>query len=215
MLPDLLQSAAAAFAPATELPTMAPPVATFSSSALLTRLAINLTCVALLVRGVYFSHYARASLVLTFFTCNVVIFLITYLMNAAEMSMGAAFGLFAVFSMLRYRTEGISAKDMTYLFLVIALGLIMAVGSANLLVLGCIGLGLVLITALLESNLVVRREHAQTVLYDKVALLHAGVRTDLLSDLRTRTGLDVHRVDVEEIDLLRDTARLTLFYYGS
>jgi Domain of unknown function (DUF4956) len=210
MLLDLLQLVGIAAAPSASV-----PAAPFSSVALLTRLAIDLTCVALLVRGVYFRHYARASLVLTFFTCNVVIFLITYLMNAAEMSMGAAFGLFAVFSMLRYRTEGISAKDMTYLFLVIALGLIMAVGSANLLVLASIGLGLVLITALLESNLVVRREHTQSVLYDKVALLHAHARNELLADLRTRTGLEVHRVDVDEIDLLRDTARLTLFYHGS
>jgi hypothetical protein len=66
-------------------------------------------------------------LLFTYIVFNLVIFFICFLLNKVELSMGAALGLFAVFSMLRYRTEGISIKDMTYLFLVIAMGLISAV----------------------------------------------------------------------------------------
>lgn len=178
------------------------------------RLAIDLLCVIALVRGIYYAHYRRADLFLTFFSFNLVIFLITYLLNKVEMTLGAAFGLFAVFSMLRYRTEGISAKDMTYLFLVIALGLIMAISGGSLLQLGAIGATVLAVTALLESNLLVKREHAQLVLYDNIGLVNAGAREALIGDLRTRTGLDVHRVEVQEIDLLKDSARLTVYYHA-
>ena len=177
------------------------------------RLAIDVVCVVALVRGVYYRHYRRADLFLTLFSFNVVIFLITFLLNEVEMTLGAAFGLFAVFSMLRYRTEGISAKDMTYLFLVIALGLLLAVGQGGLAQLALIGAAIVGCTALLEGNLVTKREHAQQVLYDNIALVNARSREALIGDLRSRTGLDVHRVDVQEIDLLRDAARLTVYYH--
>src|SRR5215213_9712988 len=93
----------------------------------LIRLALDLACVFILMRGIYYRTYHRTDLFLTFFSLNLVIFLIAFVLNSAEMSMGAAFGLFAVFSMLRYRTEGISATDMTYLFLGNALGLMLAV----------------------------------------------------------------------------------------
>jgi hypothetical protein len=184
-----------------------------SLAAFAARLAVDLVCVVALVRGVYYRHYRRADLFLTLFSFNLVIFLITFLLNAVEMTLGAAFGLFAVFSMLRYRTEGISAKDMTYLFLVIALGLIMAIGQGGLGQLALIGATVVACTYLLEGNLVARREHAQQVLYDNIALINARSRDALIGDLRSRTGLDVHRVEVQEIDLLRDAARLTVYYH--
>jgi hypothetical protein len=176
------------------------------------RLAINLVCAGVLIRGIYFRRYQRADLFLTFFTFNLVIFLITFLMNQVEMTLGAAFGLFAVFSMLRYRTEGLSAKDMTYLFLMIALGLIMAVSHSGWIELGLIGATLVTCTLLLEGSWITAREHAQEVLYDNIQLIGAPTRPELISDLKSRTGLDVHRVDIREIDMLKDSARLTVYY---
>ena len=179
-----------------------------------TRLAIDLVAVTALVRGVYYRLYRRGDLFLTFFAFNLVVFLITRSLNSAEMTLGAAFGLFAVFSMLRYRTEGISAKDMTYLFLVIALGLVMAIAGGGWPALLLIGAALVGGTALLEGNLVTRREHAQPVHYDNIRLVSPGSRQALIGDLRARTGLDVHRVEIQEIDLLKDAARLMVYYHA-
>lgn len=82
-------------------------IATFLQGGFLARLAIDLTCVFVLVRMIYYRAYGRADLFLTFFSFNLAIFIIAFVLNSTEMSMGAAFGLFAVFSMLRYRTEGI------------------------------------------------------------------------------------------------------------
>ena len=180
----------------------------------LTRLVIDLVCVSVLVRLIYYRYYKRTDLFLTFYALNIVVFLITLLLNRVEMTMGAAFGLFAVFSMLRYRTEGISAKDMTYLFLVIGLGLLMAVAGGGPVFLASIGAVILLSTYLLEGSWLAPRELAYQVLYDNVALVHAGSRAALIADLRERTGLDVQRVDVQELDYVRDAARLTIYYHG-
>jgi hypothetical protein len=180
----------------------------------LIRLAIDLACVFVLIRGIYYRTYRRADLFLTFFSFNLVIFLIAFVLNSVEMSLGAAFGLFAVFSMLRYRTEGISTIDMTYLFLGIALGLIMAVSTAGWPALLLVGAVVLLLTQLLEGGWITRREMRQDVHYDRVDLVHSHEREELLQDLRARTGLPIHRVEVHEIDLLRDAARLAVYYYA-
>lgn len=177
------------------------------------RLLIDLLTVTVLIRLIYYKNYRRTDLFLTFFGFNVVIFLITYLLNQVQMSMGAAFGLFAIFSMLRYRTEGLSAKDMTYLFIAIALGLISAIvkgtwselGLTNGMILACVWV--------LESNWVIRRELTQNILYDKIELIAPDRRSELLDDLYQRTGLDIHRVEILDIDFLKDAAMLMVFYY--
>jgi hypothetical protein len=177
------------------------------------RLAIDLSIVLVLIRFTYVRHHRRSDLFLTFFSFNMVIFMIAHLLTSVEISLGAGFGLFAVFSMLRYRTEGISTPDMTYLFMVIALGLVMAVSNASPAELALIGATMILLTEMLESSTFARRESSQKVHYDEIRLIADPSRADLLRDLRARTGLEIHRVEVDEIDFLRDAARLTAFYY--
>ena len=177
------------------------------------RLGIDLLTTLIVIRGIYYRHYRRTDLFLTFFAFNVTIFLITYLLNKVEMTMGAAFGLFAVFSMLRYRTENISAKDMTYIFIVIALGLVMAISKGGWDELGLIGLIVVVLMALLESDWLIRREQTQEVLYDRIELIQPNRRAELLADLKERTGLDIIRIEIGHIDLLKDAARIIIFHY--
>ncbi len=176
---------------------------------------IDLLCMAVLTRGIYFRHYRRSDLFLTYFSFNFVIFLLAYSLNRVELTMGAAFGLFAVFSMLRYRTENISARDMTYMFLVIALGLLMALSGGSWIELGVIGSIILLPPFALEGNWPFRREFAQDVWYDRIELVGPASRAALIEDLRLRTGLDIHRVDVQQVDFLRDAARLTLYHHAA
>ena len=179
---------------------------------LLIRLCIDLLVVSFLIRFVYNRHYRRANLFLTFYSLNIVIFLITFLLNKVEMTMGVAFGLFAVFSMLRYRTENISARDMTYVFIMIATGLVMSVGNVGwqglLLVAFIIGLS----TFLLESDLLHRREYAQDIVYNQIDLIHKDRREALLQDLKDRTGLAIHRIEIKEIDLVKSSAHIRAYY---
>ncbi|MFM7672825.1 MAG: DUF4956 domain-containing protein [Bacteroidota bacterium] len=176
------------------------------------RLGIDLLTVLLIIRGIYYRHYRRTDLFLTFFSFNVIIFLITFLLNKVEMTMGAAFGLFAVFSMLRYRTENISAKDMTYIFIVIAIGLVMAISKGDWDELSLIGLIIVIMMALLESNWLIKRTYDQEIQYDRIELIQPSRREELLADLRERTGLNILRVAIGRIDMLKDSARITIYY---
>jgi hypothetical protein len=183
------------------------------SGKFLIRLAIDMVAVFTLIRLIYYRYYHRSDLFLTFFSFNLIIFLITYLLNKVEMSMGAAFGLFAVFSMLRYRTEGISIKDMTYLFLAIAIGLISAVSKGSWDDLSILMLIILVMIQLLEGDWLMKKEIGKTVVYENIKLIAPEYRTELLEDLKTRTGFNVHRVEIQEIDFLKDSTLLTIFYF--
>ena len=183
------------------------------STKLFLRLCVDLASIFILIRFIYFPNYKRTDLFLTFFVFNLIIFLITYLLNKVEMSMGAAFGLFAVFSMLRYRTEGISAKDMTYLFLVIAIGLIAAISKGSWTDLTIFAIIILGVTHLLESGWLIKKEHSKLVSYENIKLVAPEHCEALLADLKARTGLNVHRVEIQEFDFLKDAAIMTIYYY--
>lgn len=190
------------------------------SSKLVFRLLIDLSSVFVLVRFIYYPIYKHRELFFTYFIFNVVIFLISFLLNKVDLSMGAAFGLFAVFSMLRYKTEEIAIKDMTYLFLVIAIGLVTAVtkvkdtaDSIEYLFLIGINVTVLLITYLLESNIFMKKENVKTILYENIELIKADKKEELLADIRLRTGFNVHRYSIHKIDFLKDAAQIKIYFY--
>ena len=184
------------------------------------RLLIDILTVFILVRYVYYPLYKSKELFFTFFIFNLIIFLISFLLNKVDLSMGAAFGLFAVFSMLRYRTENISIKDMTYLFLSIAIGLVSAVAkikgapdSQEFLFIGGINTAILLFTFLLESNAIVKKELAKIITYENIELIQSNRHEELLADIRTRTGINVHRFSIQKINFLKDSAQIKVYYY--
>lgn len=184
------------------------------------RYLINFFSVLILIRGVYYTKYKRSDLFFTYFIFNLIIFLICFLLNKVELSMGAAFGLFAVFSMLRYRTEDISLKDMSYLFLVIAMGLVAAVvkikdasDAYEYLFLGMINTLILTIAFLLEGSMLMKAEAAKIILYENIELVHQAREAELIADITLRTGIKVHRVQIQKIDFLKDEALMKIFYY--
>lgn len=177
------------------------------------RLLIDVISMIVLVRFIYFRIYRKKDYLFTFFLFNIIIFIITYLLNKVDMSMGAAFGLFAVFSMLRYRTEGITTKDMTYLFIVIAMGLITAVSKGTYFELIVIDFILIAFTYALDGNWLVRNEMAKNIIYENIDMIKPENHDQLMADLRKRTGLDIHRFSVNRVDFLRDVANIKIYYY--
>ena len=143
-----------------------------------------------------------------------------FFLNKVKLSMGAAFGLFAVFGMLRYKTEEISIKDMTYLFLVIAIGLLTAVIKIEdvayyyeFLFIVIINAFILLMTYLLESNALMKRETAKNVIYENIELIKPEKRTELMADLELRTGLKINRISIGKIDFLKDIATIKIYYF--
>lgn len=184
------------------------------------RILMDLATVFVLVRFIYFQIYKNKEFFFMFAIFNLIIFLVSFLLNKVDLSMGAAFGLFAVFSMLRYRTDNISIKDMTYLFLCIAIGLVSAVtkikGASDFeeyLFLGIVNCAILLITYLLESKLFSRKEQTNTIVYENIELIQSNRQDELLADIRLRTGINVHRVSVQKINFLKDSAQLKIYFY--
>jgi len=176
------------------------------------KLMIDLIAVVLLVRFIYLKNYRRTDLFLTFFSFNIIVFFISYLLNRVEMSTGAAFGLFAIFSMLRYRTEGISARDMTYLFLCIAIGLISAVSAGSYFMLILITGFIVVVTFLMESGLMLTNRSFIQINFDRADLVHPDKRAELKTELERRTGLSINHIEIGEIDYLKDCAVIKIYY---
>lgn len=176
------------------------------------RLGINFASVFILIRFIYYPVYKNRENFFTLFIFNLIIFLITFILNKSDMSMGAAFGLFAVFSMLRYRTEGISTKDMTYLFLVIAMGLITALSKGNPLEIGLINVIVILFTFALETTVFMKKEVSQNIQYENIEMIKPELRAELIADLEARMGIKINRISIGKIDFLKDTATIRVYY---
>jgi hypothetical protein len=179
-----------------------------------TRLGINLLSMIVLIRFIYYPVYQRHDFFFTFFIFNLIIFIITVLLNSISgFNIGAAFGLFAIFAMLRYRTEDISTRDMTYLFMAITIGLISSINSGTALEILIIDAIIVFMAFLIEGNVLIRQEFIKQIEYEKIELIKPEKHDELMEDLKERTGLGIHKIDVKRIDFLRDTAILKIYYH--
>jgi len=179
------------------------------------RMGIDLLSMILLIRFIYYRIYAQRDYFFTFFMFNLLIFIIaTLLTSNSGFSIGAAFGLFAIFAMLRYRTEDISARDMTYLFISITFGLITSINMGTWIEIALINSIIILLAFLIEGNLLFKPEFVKVVQYEKIELIKPGSNSELIADLKLRTGLDIHKVYVKRIDFLRDSAVLKIYYRG-
>ena len=180
---------------------------------LLARLGLDLAFATVVIQLVYFRLYKKREHVFTCYLFNVVTLCLCVLLRKGPAELGFALTLFGVFGILRYRTEQIRSLDLTYLFIVIGLGIIngvagIGVSVAELLVTNGV---IVALTALLELGGGGRSERATPMLYDRLELLQPGNEPNLLADIAARTGLAVVRVETQRIDLLRDAAEITIY----
>ena len=183
--------------------------------ALAVRLAFNLVFAGIVVH-VYCRFYEQRDYVFTYVVLNLVTFALGFLLSRVPLELGFALGLFAVFGILRYRTEAIEVRNLTYLFVVIGLALLNAltnqrISLAELLVVNGVTVGAVW---LLESASFSAREESRRVVYDRLDLLEPDKADALLEDLHARTHLPVTRFEIVTVDLLRDTADLAVYYRG-
>ncbi len=177
------------------------------------RYLLNLISVFIVFRFIYFRNYKRTDLFLTFFGFNSIIFFISFMLNKVQISTGAGFGLFAVFSVLRYRTEGIGAKDMTYLFLSISIGLLTAIGPSNGIEISFFCFLIILLTLIVENSIWGKKEASKIIVYDSLVFINESQKQELIDDLKSKTGLEIHRISVDSIDYLKDSCTITIYFY--
>ncbi|MBC6906683.1 DUF4956 domain-containing protein [Saccharophagus sp. K07] len=177
----------------------------------LIRYVILLVGSTILLRGVYFRVSPNRDAVFSFFLFVNGVFFVTYLLSGIELSMGFAFGLFAVFAMLRYRTEPITIREMTYLFVSIGVSLMCAVAKLEYWEMAALLALVIVLASVGETRLLAPRIVEKKITYDKVELIKPERYDDLVQDLRSRTGFDIIKIEVGMIDYLDDSALLTVF----
>lgn len=184
-------------------------------SELLVRFFFNLAVVLTIVRGIYYPLTKRKDHLFTLLLISMVVFLLCMLLSSVKLQMGFAMGLFAVFSIIRYRTDAIPIKEMTYLFVVIGVSVINALSNKKISYLEIVFSNLVLIAIIygLEKIWLLRHESSKLIMYERIELIKPDRRADLVADLESRTGIKINRVEVGKIDFLKDAAQLMIFYY--
>lgn len=174
---------------------------------------LNLISVWIIVKFLYYPKSRKRSYYFTFMLLSASIFTMLYLMQGLKMEIGAALGLFAVFGILRYRTEGIPIREMTYLFYLVGLSVVNGTTQSISFVEHIIMDGLfILLAALMEGRLYKGGQTSKYVKYDNIELIKPEKRAELIADLENRLGFKVVRVEVGAVDFLTDCCILRVHY---
>lgn len=180
---------------------------------LLIRFAANLLVCWIIIQFFYYRKSVRKDYYFTFMLFSCTIFLLLFILQNLSMEFGFALGLFCIFGMIRYRTETVAIREMTYLFVIIGIsavnGLSMDVDYTTLVVANLLFIAIIWV---LESNKFVKHTSTKIVLYEKIALVKPDKYPEMLADLKERTGLSITKVEVGHIDFLRDVAFLKVYY---
>lgn len=181
---------------------------------LLLRFVLNTAILWIAIRYLYYPRTYRKDYVFTFLMLGVIVFFMCFLLANVKLQLGFALGLFAVFGIIRYRTNPIPIKEMTYLFFIIAISLINAISTkkvsyAELLFSNLALLGVALV---LEKGLFIKHLSQKVVVYEKIDLIVPEKKAELLEDLKKRTGLDIKSVEIGKVDFVRDVAWIIIHY---
>ena len=182
---------------------------------LLLKTVFNLGVILVITRYIYYPITKNKDYLFTYLLISLTVFILCVLLNDVKLQLGFALGLFAIFGIIRYRTDPIPIKEMTYLFLVIGVSVINALANKKISHAELVFANLVIISITygMENLWLLRHETRKNIIYEKIELIVPERREELLTDLRERTGIDIIRVEIRRIDLLRDVANIRIFYY--
>jgi hypothetical protein len=183
---------------------------------LLMRLLINLTFLTIIIRFLYYSKTKRKDYLFTYYLIGTITFFLCFGLKKLDIDTGMGLGLFAIFGIIRYRTDAIEIKEMTYLFLIIGISVVNALASNQVSIseMALINVTVVIMTFILEYKWLVKHETRKTINYERIDLIIPEKYEAMKSDLEKRTGLAINRVEVGKIDFLNDTAQIRIYYYA-
>ena len=181
---------------------------------MLLRFSINLVFIILLIAVIYFRYTKKEKFLFTFFLIGVVVFFVSSIMRRVDIGLGLAFGLFAIFGILRFRTRNFSLKDMSYLFATIGISVINSLGMMVLPLTGILSINFIIIISafVLEKILCNNMFMKHSIVYDKLELLKPENQNKLIKDVSARTGRTILRISVQKIDYKRDIADLDIYF---
>jgi len=182
---------------------------------LLARSIFNFLIVGYIVRYLYYPATKNKDYLFTYLLISVTVFFLCFLLENVKLELGFALGLFAIFGIIRYRTDPIPIKEMTYLFIIIGISVMNALVNKKISHAEVVFTNLIFIALSygLEKIWLLKHESRKNITFEKIELILPEKRQELLEDLKLRTGLNITRVEVKSIDFLRDTAQLRIFFF--
>lgn len=180
---------------------------------LIIRCLFNTAIVWFIIHFLYYKKSQRRDYYFTFMLISLSIFFLIYLLGSVKIKIGFALGLFAIFGIIRYRTESMPVREMTYLFVIIAISVINALaGPVSFLELVATNIIFALVIWLCEGNKWIKHTACKLVQYDKINLVTPDKYDEMVADLKKRLGLDIVKVEIGAVDFLRDMAVLKVYY---
>lgn len=180
----------------------------------LIRFIFDFIIIYAIAKGIYYRVRKRSNILFALFMLNILVFFVCYLLQSVQLSIGFAFGIFAIFSILRYRTTTVPIKEMTYIFISISIAIFNALTNINT------GYGIMIFTNITIvvftfafERIFIKNESVKTITYDNIDFIKPEKYNELLEDLKQRTGLKIHRCEIGRLNFIRDTARLRIYYY--
>lgn len=180
------------------------------------RFIINMVFLIYIIRYLYYETSKRKDYLFTYFMISIIVFFLCFTLKKYELDIGMALGLFAIFGIIRYRTDPIAIKEMTYLFVVIGVSVINSLANKKMSYAEIIGANLIVATALtiIERVMFLRHELTKEIIYEKIENIKPDNQKVLQTDLESRTGLKINKIKVGKVDFLKDVAVITIYYYN-
>ncbi len=178
------------------------------------RFGVNIIFAFIVIRLIYYRVNRNREFLFSLFLVNITVFFICIILMNVKIKTGVAFGLFAIFSILRYRTLPIPIKEMSFLFVIITIAVINSFTSKKISLAEIIAANTLIIvsTYILEKIWLKNKLSKKLVIYEKIELIKAHEEEALLNDLIERTGIDIIKYEVQNINFLRDTAEIVIYY---
>ena len=183
---------------------------------LLLRLLVNMTFLTILIRYLYYPKTKRKDYLFTYYLIGTITFFLCFGLKKLDIDTGMGLGLFAIFGIIRYRTDAIEIKEMTYLFLIIGVSVVNSLASNNISIaeMAIINITVVLLTYGLENLWLVKHETRKTINYERIDLIVPEKYDTMKADIEKRTGIAINRFGIGKIDFLTDTAQVRIFYFA-
>ena len=180
---------------------------------MMARFLFNTLVVWIMIHFLYFPKSRRREYYFTFMLISVSIFFLIFMMGDVKLKVGFALGLFAIFGIIRYRTESMPVREMTYLFCIIAISVINALSvKTSFWELGVVNAVFIIVTWIFESHVLLKNVSTKLIQYDRIELITPQRRPELIDDLQERTGLHIVKVEIGALDFLRDMAIIKIYY---
>lgn len=175
---------------------------------------LNLCFLTLIIRWLYYGSSGRKDYLFTFYMISIIVFFLCFTLKKYKLDIGLALGLFAIFGIIRYRTESIPIKEMTYLFVVIGVSIMNSFANKKMSYFEIIfaNSAVVFAIVIIEKIWHLKHEVTKKIIYENIENIKPENYNLLKADLEERTGISINKVTIEDIDFLKDSAVVVIFY---